>query len=103
MANGLGQRLQLHIDGRNWPIDVHPSAPIEVWLDNQLLGTFAANNPTIRTEQFDLPVLPAGNDIVITLRGPTFVPDANDYRNQTGSQSGQMRRLMVRLDWAKVE
>lgn len=103
MADGLGQRLQLHVDGRNWPIDVHPSAPIEVWLDNQLLGTFAANNPTIRTEQFDLPVLPAGNDIVITLRGPTFVPDANDYRNQTGSQSGQMRRLMVRLDWAKVE
>ena len=102
-ANGFVQRLQLQIDGRGWPNDVPPNAPIEVWLDNQLLGTFAANTPTVRTEQFDLPVLPAGSDIVITLRGPAFVPDANDYRNQTGSQAGQMRRLMVRLDWAKVE
>lgn len=102
-ANGLGQRLQLRIDARSWPTDVFPAGAIEVWLDNQLLGTFAANTPTVRTEQFDLPVLLAGNDIVITLRGPAFVPDANDYRNQTGSQAGQMRRLMVRLDWAKVE
>jgi hypothetical protein len=68
-----------------------------------LLGTVAANTSTVRKEQFDLPVLPMGGDIVITLRGPEFVPDANDYRNQTGSQAGQMRRLMVRLDWAKVE
>jgi 4-amino-4-deoxy-L-arabinose transferase-like glycosyltransferase len=102
-ANGAGQRLQLHLDARSWPTDVRPSAPIEVWLDNQLLGTITANTPTVRTEQFDLPVLPVGGDIVITLRGPEFVPDANDYRNQTGSQAGQMRRLMVRLDWAKVE
>jgi hypothetical protein len=102
-ANGVGQRLQLRLDARSWPTDVRPSAPIEVWLDNQLLGTVAANTPTVRTEQFDLPVLPVGGDIVITLRGPEFVPDANDYRNQTGSQAGQMRRLMVRLDWAKVE
>ena len=102
-ANGMGQRLQLRIDARSWPLDVAPRGPIEVWLDNQLLGTVTANTPTLRTAQFDLPVLPAGNDILITLRGPAFVPDANDYRNQTGSQSGQMRRLMVRLDWAKVE
>jgi hypothetical protein len=67
-ANGFVQRLQLRIDARGRPIDVQPNAPIEVWLDNQLLGTFAANTPTVRTEQFDLPVLPVGSDIVITLR-----------------------------------
>jgi hypothetical protein len=31
------------------------------------------------------------------------VPDANDYRNQRGPLTGQMRQLMVRLDWLTIQ
>ena len=102
-GNGTTQRLALRVDGRGWPTDVVPSGPIEVWLDNRVIGTFAADTPRVRVEVIDLPVQPQGSDIVITLRGPTFVPDANDYRTQRGPLTGQMRRLMVRLDWLTIQ
>jgi hypothetical protein len=102
-GNGSTQRLALRVDGRGWPSDVVPRGPIEVWLDNRVIGTFAADTPRVRVEVIDLPVQPAGADVVITLRGPTFVPDANDYRNQRGPLTGQMRQLMVRLDWLTIQ
>lgn len=101
-ASGYVQRLLLRVDGRGWPRDVRPSAPIEVWLDNQLLGTFAADDARVRDEYIDLPVLPKGSDIVITLQGPAFIPDAVDFRTQQGVQAGQVRHLMVRLDGVQV-
>lgn len=101
-ADGFVQQLLIQVDGRAWPADVPPRAPIEVWYGNQLLGTFAANRRDVRVEQFDLPVLPKTSTIEITLRGPAFVPDALDYRGQRGPLLGQMRRLMVRIDWAAV-
>jgi len=67
-----------------------------------LLGSFSANHADVRVERFDLPVLPKMSTIEITLRGPEFVPDALDYRGQRGPLLGQMRRLMVRIDWAAV-
>ncbi|MFM2309108.1 MAG: hypothetical protein RLY87_1229 [Chloroflexota bacterium] len=102
-GNGATQRLALRVDGRGWPTDVVPSGPIEVWVDNRIIGTFAADTPRVRVEVIDLPVQPQGGDIVITLRGPTFVPDANDYRKQRGPLTGQMRRLMIRLDWLTIQ
>lgn len=101
-ASGFVQRLRLHVDGRAWPHDVPATQRIEVWLENQLLGTFAADDPRLRDETLDLPVLPVGSDIVITLHGPAFIPDANDFRNQMGMQAGQARSLMIRLDRARV-
>jgi len=101
-ADGFVQQLVLQVDGRAWPADVSPRGPIEVWLGNQLLGSFAANQTDIRIERFDLPVLPKTSTIEITLRGPEFVPDALDYRGQRGPLLGQMRRLMVRIDWAAI-
>lgn len=101
-ASGFVQRIRMRIDGRAWPADVPVSQPVEVWLDNQLLGTFAANDPSIQIHTLDLPILPAGSDIVLTLRGPAFIPDANDFRNQMGIHAGQARSLMVRLDFARV-
>jgi hypothetical protein len=102
-GNGSTQRLTLRVDGRGWPRDVVPNGPIEVWLDNRVIGTFAADTAGVRVEVIDLPVQSAGADVVITLRGPTFVPDANDYRTQRGPLTGQMRRLMVRLDWLTIQ
>lgn len=101
-ASGFVQRLRLRVDGRAWPADVIPTRSIEVWLDNQLIGTFDANDPRVRDEVFDLPIFPAGSDIVVTLRGPAFIPDARDFRNQMGMQAGQARSLMLRLDEAAV-
>jgi hypothetical protein len=101
-ADGFVQQLLIQVDGRAWPTDVLPRGPIEVWYGNQLLGTFAANRREVWVEQFDLPVLAKTSTIEITLRGPEFVPDALDYRGQRGPLLGQMRRLMVRIDWAAV-
>jgi len=101
-ADGFVQQILIQVDGRAWPTDVTPYAPIEVWLGNQLLGSFSANHADVRVERFDLPVLPKMSTIEITLRGPEFVPDALDYRGQRGPLLGQMRRLMVRIDWAAV-
>jgi hypothetical protein len=101
-ADGFVQQLLLQVDGRAWPADVVPIDPIEVWFGNQLLGSFAANQSEVRIERFDLPVLAKTSTIEITLRGPMFVPDALDYRGQRGPLLGQMRRLMVRIDWAAV-
>ncbi|MEY2845231.1 MAG: hypothetical protein RL076_777 [Chloroflexota bacterium] len=101
-ASGFVQRIVLRVDGRAWPTDVPPSGTIVVWLGNQRLGTMSANDARIRDEVFDLPILPAGSDIVITLQGPEFVPDAYDFRMQQGMRAGQVRRLMVRLDDARV-
>lgn len=101
-ADGFVQQLLIQVDGRAWPTDVPPHSPVEVWYGNQLLGTFAVDRREVRVEQFDLPVLPKTSTIEVTLRGPEFVPDALDYRGQRGPLLGQMRRLMVRIDWAAV-
>jgi hypothetical protein len=101
-ASGFVQRIRMRVDGRAWPSDVPVSRPVEVWLDNQRLGTFSATDPRVRVHTFDLPVLPVGGDVVITLRGPAFMPDARDFRNQMGIQAGQARSLMVRIDFARV-
>ncbi|MFZ9858137.1 MAG: glycosyltransferase family 39 protein [Roseiflexaceae bacterium] len=101
-ADGFVQQLLIQVDGSAWPTDLLPTNPIEVWLGNQLLGTFAADRREPRVERFDLPVLAKTSTIEITLRGPEFVPDALDYRGQRGPLLGQMRRLMVRIDWAAV-
>lgn len=102
-GSGSTQRLTLQVDGRGWPADITPSGPVEIWLDNRIIGTFAADTRTVRTVTIDLPVQPAGGDVEITLRGPTFVPDAVDYRRQRGPLTGQMRRLMVRIDAISVD
>ncbi|MCE2852383.1 MAG: hypothetical protein LW717_14525 [Chloroflexaceae bacterium] len=101
-ASGFVQRLVFRVDGRAWPADVPPAHHIEVWLGNQRIGTMPANDLRVRDEVFDLPILPVGSDIVITLRGPEFVPDAHDFRMQQGVLAGQVRRLMVRLDDARI-
>src|SRR5256885_3168640 len=41
--------------------------------------------------------------VIVTLRGPTFIPSAVDYLKQQGTQVGQARRLGMRLDWARSE
>jgi hypothetical protein len=47
--------------------------------------------------------MPEGADVVIELRGPTFVPDAARYLSQQGKAAvGQVHWLMVRLDRVEV-
>lgn len=101
-GSGAPQTLTLRVDGRGWPTDVPAGAPIDIWLDNRVIGSFAAADRRVREVTIDLPLRPAGADIVFRLRGPTFVPDAVDYRRQRGPLTGQMRRLMVRIDWVAV-
>lgn len=93
------QRLVFIIDGRGWSPDLRPVPPVRILLDGQIIGAFPPDGEDGRTFEVILPPMPEGADVVIELRGPTFVPDAARYLSQQGEAAvGQVHRLMVRLD-----
>jgi hypothetical protein len=49
-----------------------------------------------------LPATPRGDDVLIALRVPVFVPDAADLLAQQGPQAGQLRLLGLLVDWAEL-
>jgi hypothetical protein len=108
-AGGTGgaQQLALRIDGRGWPQDMLPMPPIQVLVEvgeGSLLpaGTMTPVYGTVDEYAVTLPSIPAGVDVVITLRTETFVADAARYLSQQGAQVGQPQQLGVRLDWAEL-
>jgi hypothetical protein len=65
-------------------------------------GAFPPSQAEVRVFTLALPPAPPGADVVVTLRTPTFIPDAARYLSQQGAQAGQAQRLGVRLDWAEL-
>lgn len=97
------QRLMFTVDGRGWPVDLRPASPVRVLLAGNEIGAFPANPDGVRTFEIALPPLPEGDDVVIELRGPVFVPDAARYLSQQGEAAvGQVHWMMVRLDRVEI-
>jgi hypothetical protein len=97
------QRLTFMVDGRGWPSDLRPVPPVRVLLDGNEIGAFPPDVGEMRTFEVTLPPMSEGADVVIELRGPTFVPDAARYLSQQDEAAvGQVHRLMVRLDRVEV-
>jgi tetratricopeptide (TPR) repeat protein len=101
-GTGAPQTLVLRADGRGWLNGWLPVPPVQVYLGEQLAGTFTPSHTDVAEYSIALPAVAPGADIVITLRTPTFVPDAARYLSQQGSQVGQVQELGVRLDWAEL-
>ncbi|NTV64651.1 MAG: hypothetical protein HGA65_14120, partial [Oscillochloris sp.] len=100
VASGAAQQLCLNISGLGWPEDL-PLPSVAVSLEETALGSVTLTRE-LRAACLDLPARPAGSDLIIILRSPTFVPDALDLVRQQGPQVGQLRRLAYQLDWAEV-
>ncbi|NOK59343.1 MAG: hypothetical protein GFH27_549283n197 [Chloroflexi bacterium AL-W] len=99
-GSGTTQVLELHVDGRGWRAYASEAPATQVLLDDELVGTFSANG--VETVMVTLPPTPAGEDVVVTLRTPTFIPEAADYLNQQGALAEQPRQLGVRIDRAEL-
>ena len=97
-GTGAAQTLVLRADGRGWRDHASVPPPVRVFLGDTEVGNFT---PTLEGPQeftVALPATPAGTEVVITLRTPTFIPGADDFNNQQGPQASQVRQLGVRLD-----
>jgi 4-amino-4-deoxy-L-arabinose transferase-like glycosyltransferase len=99
---GAPQTLVLRADGRGWLPGWLPVPPVRVFLGDQEAGSFTPDHNGIGDFSIALPPTPRGADVIITLRTPTFIPDAARYLSQQGGQVGQAQRLGVRLDWAEL-
>ncbi len=98
------QQLCLRADGRGIPTDreqwqvrvvqMLPTTP-------RLLGTLTIERTV---QEYCVPVEPMspGADLVIKLESDSFVPPAADLLAQQGPQTGQLRIMGVRLDWAEL-
>ncbi|PMP75800.1 MAG: hypothetical protein C0184_13565, partial [Chloroflexus aggregans] len=84
----------------NWPLDL-PLPTVQVMIGEMTVGTFIPNR-SLYEYCLPLPALPAGDEYVITLLSPGFVPDALDLVRRQGPQVGQVRILAFQLDWAEV-
>jgi 4-amino-4-deoxy-L-arabinose transferase-like glycosyltransferase len=99
---GAPQTLALRADGRGWLAGWLPVPPVHVLLDGREVGTFTPSHDDVGIFTIPLPASSPGADVVVTLRTPTFIPDAARYLSQQGDQVGQVQRLGVRLDWAEL-
>ncbi|NJN65421.1 MAG: hypothetical protein HC884_01265 [Chloroflexaceae bacterium] len=106
-GSGAPQWLGLRADGRGWPDDM-PRPRVSV-----LVGDGTGTSPPIpaavlviqddiQMHWAELPPVPLGADLVVTLRSEVFVPGAADLLAQQGPQAGQLRTPGVRLDWAEL-
>ena len=102
-GTGAPQRLIVRADGRGWAGYASAPPPVTVWMNNGAVGTFTPSLDAPAEYTVALPPSPPGADVVLTLRTPTFVPDAARYLSQQGSQVGQVQQLGVRLDTARLE
>ena len=101
-GTGAPQVLVVRADGRGWPRDMLPVPPVSVEITGQTVGSIVPDADRVDVFMVALPASAPGADVVITLRGTTFVPGPERYRSQQGDQVGQVHRLLVRLDWAEI-
>jgi hypothetical protein len=106
-GSGAPQQVCMRADGRGWPPDMAmPTVRLLLARDQQ------ASDPQpfealdlrrdVRVYCAEVPPVPPGDDVVLVLRTPTFVPGAADLLAQQGPQAGQLRLLGVRLDWVEL-
>lgn len=72
-----------------------PATPVEVWVDGERRVTLEVG-PDWAEASVALPQAPAGGELLIELRAPTFAPRSLDPSSPDG------RALGVKLDWAEV-
>lgn len=102
-GSGAPQTLLLRVDGRGWPRDLLPAPPIRVELGGQTVGQFTPDPNGVVVVMVPLPPMVPDADVVLTLRGASFVDGPERYLSQQGRAAvGQVQRLAVRLDWAEV-
>ncbi len=98
-GTGAPRQLCLRI-GAAWPTDLAPPT-VSLSLNGAPLGTITPG-PTLGEHCLELPARVPGSTYVVTLRSPTFVPNALDLLKQQGPLVGQLRLLAFQLDWAEV-
>src|SRR4029453_7680022 len=89
-GTGAPQTLALRADGRGWLAGWLPVPPVHVLLDGREVGTFTPSHDNAGIFTIPLPASSRGADVVVTLRTPTFIPDAARYLSQQGDQVGQV-------------
>ncbi|GIV87971.1 MAG: hypothetical protein KatS3mg055_0489 [Chloroflexus sp.] len=100
-AAATGQSRQLCLRAAaNWPLDL-PLPTVQVMMGETQVGVFTPDR-SLQEYCLPLPALPPGDEYVITLLSPGFVPDALDLVRRQGPQVGQVRILAFQLDWAEV-
>ena len=97
---GAGTGSPLHLRLRLWgwrPVGERP-AEVVAFADGVEMGRFTL--PAGRWEEVVVPVpaVPAGEDVVVTLRTTTFLPGPPDLL-----ETGQLRMLGVMVDWAELD
>ncbi len=100
-GTGAPQTLVLRVDGRAWRSYTATPPTVRVLLGDTEVGSFAQTFD-VAAHAVQLPATPAGQDVIVTLHMPTFVPGADRYLAKQGSGVGQVQRLGVRLDWVEL-
>jgi hypothetical protein len=101
-ATGTTQTLVVRADGRAWQAQGQVPT-FRIMMAGQVVGTFMLDTSGVAEYTIELPALPRGTDVLITLQGPTFVPDAARYNSQQGRLVvGQVQYLGLRLDWLEL-
>jgi hypothetical protein len=103
-GSGASQQVCLRADGRGWPADLErPRFRLLLHTEAALLPVAElALQGGVEVYCAEVPPVPSGDDIVLVLRSPTFVPGAADLLAQQGPQAGQLRLLGLRLDWVEL-
>jgi hypothetical protein len=100
-GTGAPQTLALRVDGRAWQGYAATPPTVRVLLGGKEVDSFAQTFD-VAEHAVQLPATPVGQNVIVTLRMPTFVPGADRYLARQGSGVGQVQRLGVRLDWAEL-
>lgn len=99
MGTGAPQTLRLRIDGLSSAL---PNPSLVLSIQGRQIAELALSHE-VAVYELELPATPQGDDVIIELRSPVFVPSAADLIAQQGPKVGQLRLLGVRLDWAELE
>jgi hypothetical protein len=101
-ATGVSQTLVLRADGRAWQVQGQIPT-FRIMMAGEIVGSFVLDTSGVAEYTIELPAQPPGSEVLITLHGPTFVPDAARYNSQQGRLVvGQVQYLGLRLDWAEL-
>jgi 4-amino-4-deoxy-L-arabinose transferase-like glycosyltransferase len=101
-AAAAERTLALRVDGRGWAGYTTTPPQVNVLVGGVVAGSFTLDLAAPQEVTLPLPPGDPGADVIITLRGPTFIPDARRYLSQQGEQVGQVHRLALRLDWVEI-
>lgn len=99
MGTGAPQTLRLRIDGLSSGL---PNPSLTILIQGQQIAHLDLARE-VQVYELEVPATSQGQDVIIELHSPVFVPSAADLIAQQGPKVGQLRLLGVRLDWAELE